>query len=71
MAKQKFPPCPKCGKKGLHYASHAHAQGWKDYDKAECRFCGSRFKVSEPNTACTGLAPAGAQESEGSTGASQ
>lgn len=39
-------PCPKCNRKGLHYANHPHAQGWKDYSKAECRFCGERFKLT-------------------------
>lgn len=45
--------CPKCGKKGLNYADHPHAFGWKDYDRVACRYCGSRFKLSAPNTACT------------------
>lgn len=37
-------------------------------------FGGVEFEIptkTPPNTACTGLAPTGAQESEGSTGASQ
>ena len=35
--------CPKCGRKGLHYAMHPHAFGYKDYSKVECRFCHARF----------------------------
>lgn len=54
MAKNKFPPCPKCGKKGLHYASHPHAQGWKDYERAVCRYCGERFKIKEMQPAAPG-----------------
>lgn len=38
-------PCPKCGRKGLHHPMHAHAYGFKEYTKAECRFCGARFKL--------------------------
>ena len=38
--------CPKCGKKGLSYAPHPHAYGWKDYDKVACRYCDSRFPVA-------------------------
>jgi hypothetical protein len=37
-------PCPKCKRKGLSYADHPHAYGYKDYDKAYCRFCHARFK---------------------------
>lgn len=39
--------CPKCGRKGLHHPDHPHAFGWKEYDKAECRFCYARFRVRE------------------------
>jgi hypothetical protein len=35
--------CPKCEKQGLHYASHPHAYGWKDYDVVVCRFCHNRY----------------------------
>lgn len=38
-------PCPKCGKKGVCYAIHAHASGWKDYSKAVCRYCKFRFNI--------------------------
>jgi len=31
--------CPKCGKKGLRIADHPHAFGYKDTDRACCRFC--------------------------------
>lgn len=41
--------CPACGKKGLHYANHPHAQGYKDISAAVCRFCGKRFKLTERN----------------------
>jgi hypothetical protein len=39
--------CPKCGGKGVGYAPHAHAFGWKDYSRARCRYCKARFKVRE------------------------
>lgn len=43
-------PCPKCGKKGLHYGNHPHAYGFKDYSRIVCRFCKSKFKPKEtPN----------------------
>ena len=35
--------CPNCGKKGLNYANHPHAFGYKDYDKIVCRYCQKRF----------------------------
>ncbi len=38
-------PCPKCSKKGVGYASHAHASGWKDYSKAVCRYRKCRFNI--------------------------
>jgi hypothetical protein len=41
----KFKPCPKCGRKGLHYADHPHADGFKDSDHVRCRFCQTRFKA--------------------------
>lgn len=41
----KFIPCPKCKRKGLHYAMHAHAYGWKDTSRATCRFCHATFKA--------------------------
>lgn len=37
--------CPACDRKGLHYANHAHAQGWTDYDFIDCRFCKTNFRV--------------------------
>lgn len=40
-------PCPKCGRRGLHFAMHPHAFGWKDYGRVECRFCSARFKVRD------------------------
>jgi DNA-directed RNA polymerase subunit RPC12/RpoP len=36
-------PCPTCGKKGLSFAPHPHAFGYKDYERANCRYCGGRF----------------------------
>jgi uncharacterized Zn-finger protein len=37
--------CPKCNRKGVGYAAHAHAYGWKDYGKASCRYCHTTFKI--------------------------
>jgi hypothetical protein len=39
--------CPKCGKKGVGYANHPHALGWKDYGRVRCRYCGKSWKVAE------------------------
>jgi len=39
--------CPVCGKKGVGFADHAHAFGWKDYGRAYCRYCGKTFKILE------------------------
>ena len=39
--------CPKCGKKGVGYAEHPHAFGYKDYSKARCRYCRATFKIKE------------------------
>lgn len=39
-------PCPACGRKGLGYATHPHAIGWKDYGRASCRYCRKRFKLA-------------------------
>lgn len=39
--------CPKCGRRGLHYADHPHARGFKDYDRLNCRFCKSGFRIKE------------------------
>ena len=41
--------CPACGRKGLGYAPHPHAYGWKDYSRASCRYCHKQFKKREPN----------------------
>jgi hypothetical protein len=42
--------CPACGRKGLGYAAHPHAYGWKDYSRASCRYCQKRFAVKQkPN----------------------
>jgi hypothetical protein len=41
-------PCPKCQRKGLSYAPHPHAFGWKDYGHAYCRYCHTRFTVKDP-----------------------
>ena len=40
-------PCPKCNRKGLHYANHPHAFGWKDYSLIVCRFCKARFRAEK------------------------
>ena len=45
MYDPKGKPCPKCGRKGLHFADHPHAFGFKDYGRVECRFCHARFNV--------------------------
>ena len=39
--------CPKCGKKGLSYAPHPHALGFKDYDRVACRWCNARFSAEK------------------------
>jgi uncharacterized Zn-finger protein len=39
--------CPKCGRKGVGFAPHPHAFGWKNYDQAKCRYCDARFKIRE------------------------
>ena len=41
-------PCPKCGRKGLHFPMHPHASGYKDYDHVSCKFCQGRFTVKTP-----------------------
>jgi hypothetical protein len=38
--------CPACKRKGLGYAPHPHAFGYKNYDEAVCRYCRKRFKVT-------------------------
>jgi hypothetical protein len=37
--------CPACKRKGVGYAPHAHAFGWKDRSRAQCRYCRKRFKL--------------------------
>ena len=49
--------CPKCGKKGLSYAPHPHAYGWKNYDKVACRYCEARFPASQIEAHLTKHAP--------------
>jgi uncharacterized protein YbaR (Trm112 family) len=44
-AELKIKSCPKCNRKGLHFANHPHARGYKDYNKIECRFCKTIFKI--------------------------
>jgi hypothetical protein len=39
--------CSGCGKKGLHYAGHPHAYGWKDTSVITCRFCHGRFDAEK------------------------
>ena len=43
--------CPACNRKGLGYAMHPHAYGWKDYDRASCRYCRKTFRIRQPNSA--------------------
>ena len=50
--------CPKCGKKGLGYAMHAHAFGFKDYDRFRCRYCKKTFKRKEPKPPAPPAPPA-------------
>jgi uncharacterized Zn-finger protein len=40
-------PCPKCQRKGLGYANHPHAFGWKDYGRTRCRYCKAVFKIKD------------------------
>ena len=40
-------PCPNCKRKGLHHPDHAHAFGYKERDKARCRFCNATFRVDD------------------------
>jgi aspartate carbamoyltransferase regulatory subunit len=47
MIKFKGMPCPKCGKKGLHYSNHPHAFGWKDFYHVNCRYCNTTFKAEQ------------------------
>lgn len=47
MSDLKKKPCPKCGRKGLRYADHPHAFGWKDYSRMTCRFCRAYFTVKD------------------------
>lgn len=37
--------CPKCGRRGVGYANHPHAFGYKDYSRAKCRYCATYFKI--------------------------
>lgn len=46
-------PCPKCGRKGLHFPMHPHASGYKDYDHVSCKFCQGRFTVKRAATPAT------------------
>ena len=39
--------CQKCGKKGVGYAGHPHAFGYKDYTRLKCRYCNARFKTPD------------------------
>ena len=37
--------CPSCGRKGLGYAAHPHAFGYKDHSRLSCRYCHEFFKA--------------------------
>ena len=39
--------CSRCGRKGLHFANHPHAFGYKDYDIVICRYCNGRFSADK------------------------
>lgn len=43
--------CPKCARKGLGFANHPHAYGWRDYSRARCRYCEARFPIVSPEEA--------------------
>lgn len=49
--------CPKCLKKGVGYAGHPHAAGYKDYARARCRYCNATFKVKDRPAADTSASP--------------
>ena len=36
--------CPTCHRRGVGYAAHPHAFGYKDYSRLVCRFCGARWR---------------------------
>lgn len=38
--------CPKCGRKGVGFAPHPHAFGYKDYARARCRYCAAIFRLN-------------------------
>jgi DNA-directed RNA polymerase subunit RPC12/RpoP len=54
--------CPNCGKKGLGYATHPHALGWKDYERVSCRYCNKRFPAKEIENRPPSTHPAPAAE---------
>ncbi len=37
--------CPKCTRKGVGYAPHPHAFGYKSYNRAVCRYCRAWFLI--------------------------
>lgn len=37
--------CPECHRKGVGFAGHPHAYGYKDYTRARCRYCRCTFKI--------------------------
>ena len=43
MNKFKGIKCPKCNKRGIRYADHPHAYGFKNYNRVSCRYCNSFF----------------------------
>lgn len=40
-------PCPSCRRKGVGFADHPHAFGYKDYTRARCRYCGKIFRIKD------------------------
>lgn len=40
-------PCPGCGKKGLAFADHPDAFGYKDRTRVRCRYCKGTFKKKQ------------------------
>lgn len=40
-------PCPSCNRKGLNFAPHPHAFGYKNHDKVRCRYCNKDFNTEK------------------------
>jgi DNA-directed RNA polymerase subunit RPC12/RpoP len=42
--------CPNCGKKTLSHPPKKEWNAWKDYSRAYCRSCGSKYKIKSKPT---------------------